>query len=343
MSFGIVTSIAAIGALICWMRADIPPKIDGLELDLEVEFRLPASETNSPASAGGAWVLRFGSVINHVQRKSQDGELKLANARYEQGRWIIPSSVFLFTGRGLRSISLDRDGKSVAGFIVPPPAKPGKKFEQWSDWGPRGISKDQPWPDSKPSYRFRVVRRIPPPPEPDPAVVEAEKFAALKPDAPLEGWLSFMNYDSPEERMQAVMQVVEARPAELVRLIRSTNSTPRESALSAVPKLSTITPEICEAVLAEGREIATGVRRFNEMKSDDPRFYDVQIELRSRFNYWKQAWWTTHQRLGLDGRPPVQEIFDLAQVRAQGTSMDEIVVNARVILEALNPAPVQTP
>ena len=35
----------------------------------------------------------------------------------------------------------------------------------------------------------------------------------------------------------------------------------------------------------------------------------------------------------------LKEIYDLALVRARGTSMDEIEVNARVILEALQPAP----
>jgi hypothetical protein len=54
------------------------------------------------------------------------------------------------------------------------------------------------------------------------------------------------------------------------------------------------------------------------------------------FNNWKQAWWTIHQRLGVAGRPPVREIHDLAAIRARGTAMAEIEVNARVILEALD-------
>ena len=343
LSFGIVLVLAAIGAFACWRLADIPPKIDGLTLDLELEFRLPVSEARSPATSDGKWSLRLGSVINHTQRKSQDGELKLGEARLENGRWIIPGSAFLFTSRGLRSIGLDLDGKSVAGFIVPLPAKPGKKFEQWSDWGPRGVSKTGPWPDSKPSFRYRVTRRIPPPPPPDSATVESEQFAALKPDAPLEEWLPFMRNDPPDERVQAVMNVIEARPTELAHLIRSTNSTTRELALSAVPNMRTIPPETLEAILAEGRDIAAGVRNFNDMKAEAPDFHEVQIQLRSRFNYWKRAWWTAHQRLGLDGRPPVQEIHDLALVRAKESSMDEIVLNARVILDALNAAPAKSP
>jgi hypothetical protein len=112
----------------------------------------------------------------------------------------------------------------------------------------------------------------------------------------------------------------------------------RELALSTVPQLTSITSEVKDAVLAEGREIADELRKFNEMKNDEPRFWDVQIQLRSRFNYWKQAWWVVHRRFGLDGRPPVKEIYDLAVVRARDTSMNEIELNARVILEALEPA-----
>jgi hypothetical protein len=273
--------------------------------------------------------------VNHVQRKSETGELKLKEARQENGRWIIPGSVEVFTMRGKRSISAQLGGKYVAGFLVPLPARPGKKFEEWSDWQPR--PRQGTWPDTNPSYRFRVQRVIPPPAPPDPEVVEAEQFAALKADAPLEEWLSFLNSRSTQERINAVAAVTQKRQPELGWLIRSTNSPTREAALTIVPYLSTISPEVTNAILADGRDIAEAIQRFNQMKTDEPRFLDEQVQLRSRFNYWKQAWWTVQQRLGLDGRPPVREIRDLAAIRAKETTMDEIVVNADAILAALDP------
>jgi hypothetical protein len=152
--------IAAGGAvlLVAWRGADIPPKIAGRELMLEVEWRLPAGETSPPAGIAGASSFTLGSVANHRQRKSGKGELKTAEARLENGRWIIPASVFLFTSRGLRSIGAELGGKSLGGFIVPLPARPGPKFERWSDWGPLGPAPDRPWPETKTSFRFRVVR-----------------------------------------------------------------------------------------------------------------------------------------------------------------------------------------
>jgi hypothetical protein len=102
--------------------------------------------------------------------------------------------------------------------------------------------------------------------------------------------------------------------------------------------LTSLAPEVSEAVLAEGRDIAEGIRRFNGMKQDDADSYAVQSELRSRFSYWHRAWWTVHQRTGVDGRPPVQAILDLALVRAKEPSMDEIVANARAHLGGLTVA-----
>jgi hypothetical protein len=168
-------------------------------------------------------------------------------------------------------------------------------------------------------------------------VVKAEKFAALKPEAPLSDWLAFFEPRAPEQRLTAIATVAHQRPAELAQLIRSPDSRLREPALSAVEWFTQVPPEVSEAVLAEGRAVATGVRRFNEMKTDETGFREVQVELRTRFSYWRHAWWRVHQITGVDGRPPVQEILDLALVRAKDTSMDEIVINARAHLDGLKP------
>lgn len=336
VSCGLVIGIAAITTVISWLLADIPPKIGGRYLNLEVEIRLPVGQTNPPTSVIKDPKLTLGSVINHKQRKSEDGELRLAEARFENGRWIVPGSVRVFTMRGRRSIYSQMGSESVQGFLVPLPARPGKKFENWSEWEPRPRG-GATWPDTNPSYRFRVQRVLPPPPEPDPAIVEAERFAALKPDAPLEQWLVFLRREAPEDRNQSILKVVNARQPELAKLIASTNCATREMALNTVMNLSRVSPEVSEAVLAEGRQLGSALKDFNQMKSDDPDFYNVQVALRSRFSYWHHAWWRVHQITRVDGRPPVQEILDLARVRAKDTSMDEIVINAEAHLRGLEP------
>jgi hypothetical protein len=227
--------------------------------------------------------------------------------------------------------------KMLAGFIIPLPARPGSKFESWSEWGPRMRAGNAAWPDTNASYRFRVQRVVPPPPAPGPEVVEAQQFASLKPEAPLRDWLAFLRPEAPEERTQAILNLAEQRPAELADEIFSTNAPTREAALTVAKQMKNVTPEIRDAIIAEGKNITEGLRRFNTMKSDDPNFWSAQRELHMRFAYWKQAWWSVHKKLGLDGRPPVQEMHDLALVRAEDTTMDELVVNAKAILNALNP------
>jgi len=129
---------------------------------------------------------------------------------------------------------------------------------------------------------------------------------------------------------------IEDRQDELAQLIRSQDAGARELALPAVTGMQRISPVISQALLAEAELIKDGIRDFNRMDEKDAAFLSVQVELRSRFNYWKRAWWTAFHQLGIDGRRPVEEIHDLATERSRGTSMDEIVLNARVVLDALD-------
>lgn len=338
-STGVVLLLTSVATVLCWTLADIPPKADGKELRLEVELRLPAGETMPAVFDKDKNSFTVARVSNHRRANSWPGEMDFFKASEVNGRWIIPASGFLFTRRGMRVIEVQIEGRPMEGFSLTLPPNPGTRFTEWSDWLPRMMAKDQPWPDTRLSYRFRMRPIEPPPPEPTQEELTAKKFAALKPEAPLVQWLDFVD-DSVPERATAAMAIVSARQTELAQLVSNPDAAVREKTLSAIPSLRAPTAEITEATLAEGREIASGIRRFNEMRVEDPQFYNVQVELRTRFNYWKQAWWTIHQIQNLDGRPPVQEIFDLAQIRAQGTSMDEIVLNARVILGALDrPAP----
>lgn len=173
------------------------------------------------------------------------------------------------------------------------------------------------------------------PPPPDPATVRAAEFAALKPDASLEQLLPFLFEGPTPERTAVVTKAIAERQPELASLIRSTNETAREYALRAVSYATPPAPELVEAVLAEGRAIADGIRQFNALPETDPG-YNTAPDLRSRFNEWKHAWWIIAQELGVDGRPPVQEIRDLAAVRDKDTTMHEIELNARTVLEHLN-------
>jgi len=336
-SCGIVALIAGIAAGLAWLLADIPPEVDGRELALDVEVRLPAGETVPPAAGAGDSYVALGAASGGTLRKTQRGELSVAAARLEDGRWIVPGSVLVFTTRGRRILDVVIGGTTRAGFVVPLPRRPGRQFERWSDWLPHPRAGSPPWPASRPSYRFRVRPIEPPPPPASEEELAAQRFAALAPSSPLVEWLRFVGHDQSEERVAVAMAVVAERQGELAEAI-GLGGTEGENALVAVTRLGAVSPQVAEAVLAEGRGLADSIRDFNGMSADDPDFYTVQVVLRSRFSYWHRAWWTVHRLTGADGRPPVQAILDLVRERAEGTTMDEIVVNARAHLDGLHDA-----
>ncbi|MFC1849064.1 hypothetical protein ACFL27_02535 [candidate division CSSED10-310 bacterium] len=332
ISWGIVVVLSALGALFSWLLADIPPEIDGYLLDLAIEFRLSTEETEPPQASDDTF-MTLQCLSGRVVRKMQTGTLDLAAIRQEDGYWILPATAYIFTSRGKRLIHLVIDDETAATFIVPLPRWPGRRHEKWSKWLLYPTQEDSKWRGT--SYRFRVQRIIPSPPSPDPEVPMADAFTALDPGSPLIEWLEYVNYDQLPERINTAMSVIESRQEELAQLIRSDDIDVRESAMVAVIRLIHITPVVTEAVLADGKEIETNIRRFNTMTPTDPEFYNFQVELRSRFSYWHRAWWNIHQRTDVDARPPVQNILDLAEIRAKETSMDEIVINARAHLDGI--------
>jgi len=162
---GAVMLLALLSAAVARALADVPPTIDGQELTLEIEVRLPAGAT---VGTGSEPYFHLHSVVRRTARKSGRGEIRPTEARLEDGRWIVPGSAHLFTGRGMRSIGIVLPGQEPFGFLVPLPARPKPAHEAWSDWFPRPKPPNPPWPDSKPSFRFRV-RRIGEAAAPDPA------------------------------------------------------------------------------------------------------------------------------------------------------------------------------
>jgi hypothetical protein len=342
ISCGAMLVLAGGAAAVSRLLADVPPRLNGHLLNLAVEVRMPVGEPDpSPAKEKSRDELTLGSInpLTHVQRASEDGVLRVGEAKKVDGRWVIPGSVLIFTSRGDRAIAIVMDGKSRGGFIVPLPAHPGGQFAQWSEWLPSQRGPGQPWPDNEISYRFRVEEQIPAPPAPDPEIARTAEFNALAPDAPLEKWLAFMREDMPAERRAAVLQKAQERPTELAALIRSKDENTAETAMNALMSLKTIDPAVVQAMRDVGEDIAADIRRFNDMKPDDPSAMELAWRARTRFGTWHRAWWTVHQNSGIDGRPLIEEILALAKVHPENVHMDEVIVNGEAHLNGIPKAP----
>lgn len=163
LSLGAVLAVVGSIAGVARALADVPPEVDGEPLWLVVEVRFPPDRWASAAELPADAVLRLGACgrLDRTVRVQRDGLLFADDARREEGGWVVPGIVELFTSRGLRILDVVLEGNSAAGFIVPVPAHPGAREREWSDWLPR------PRPDGGPAatpltYRFRVVKRSEP-------------------------------------------------------------------------------------------------------------------------------------------------------------------------------------
>lgn len=132
------------------LLADVPPTLGGETVALAVEFRWPAGQP-LPAADSTEWFLRLHSLTAGTLRTSRNGPLWREDARQEDGHWIVPGAVSLFTERGDRIIDVVPDSILKNGFKVPIGRSPKRSQLEWSEWLPRTTG-----PDGI-TYRFRVV------------------------------------------------------------------------------------------------------------------------------------------------------------------------------------------
>jgi hypothetical protein len=158
-SAGTITVLLAVIAGVAWLLADIPPQIDGEELFLLTEIRWPANNTPAPRELSAPYI-RFGALSGSVARKIESGSVFVDDARQDQGRWILPGAVPIFTQRGQRLLDVGAGDKSLAAFIVPLRRYPGEAERQWSDWLPAPRAGDTA-PDRF-TYRFKVIKQSEP-------------------------------------------------------------------------------------------------------------------------------------------------------------------------------------
>jgi hypothetical protein len=330
-AWGAALALAALITSICWAFADIPPAIDGHELMLEVEIKLPVGVTNSPALGVGESHLNLGSLSGHTQRKAHDGMLNPAAARLEDGRWIVPGEVLVFTMRGKRALDIELNGEQIQGFMVPLPARPGKRFEEWSQWGPRPPAGMPPWPDSKPSYRFRVRQILPPPPGPPPEDHEAKgaaeqraRFDAMKPDAPITEWMRFTVYGTPEDQVAAAISHIVGRTnfiGEWMPLVLGEDAEQAGELLKLVTRMPDPSSDLVPPMQAIGRDLAERIRKVNATTVEQDPSYLAAADVSIRFSWWMEAARFLRDKNGSDFAPELKVILELSRLRPDSHSM----------------------
>jgi hypothetical protein len=329
ISLGVLLLIAGVATVICRLIAHVPPTIDGQELNLEVEFRFPANNnTTNPPTAEGKWYVQLDPNTSlNPDHASGYGEIKTA-ARLEDGRWIVPTVVPLFTERGMRSVTLFKEGSKdeIISFGLPVPGRPGKAFEEWSDWIPRQQSAGQPWPATRATCRFRVQVRPPPPPQAayvDETAVKAEAaFVALPPDAPLSQWLPYTTYDQPQN--ERALQAIAKRPnlpREIEELALGDDQEMASAAIRCVTKLSIPLEPFNGPMQKVGQNIAERIRKVNAVPVEQDPSYLGAADISVRFSAWHSTISVLREKAGGDFIPELKTILELSRVRKDSHAM----------------------
>ncbi|MGV3710517.1 MAG: hypothetical protein ACO1Q7_16930 [Gemmatimonas sp.] len=170
-SVGAVLLITGAVAGVSRLQADIAPTIDGEPLMIMVEARYPSTQKESPATVPGISSLTLHSVSGGTQRVSETGALWKEDARLEDGRWVVPGAVGLFTERGDRVIDIALNDSIKSGFLTSIPRRPGKEYLEWSEWYPRD-GKGGPLKESGVVYRYRLQKASQP--------IRTEKLGAFE-------------------------------------------------------------------------------------------------------------------------------------------------------------------
>jgi hypothetical protein len=304
---GVLLVLEGIVALIAWGLADIPPQINGHELDLVVEVRLPAGADKPPVLEGKQFIEFERGGKGSVPRAQEIGTLDVAKARQEDGRWIVPGSVHIFTTREYRFLTVVLSEKDATGFQLIFPGHPGPEYAKWSTWQP-DTGAAAPWPNTRTSYRYRIQERIPvvevPPPDP---------FLALTPASPLKDWMAYSDGFARDPARQALIdQQARTRLPELANLLRSSNSDESSPAFSLVTRLNLADPQILQALHDVAVSIQDQLKVFNKMSPQDPGYDDAANVPMMRFNEWGNCWLLFYRTNPTEGRPPVDAILALA-------------------------------
>ncbi len=150
-----LTHVALIGLIggVTRLLSHVPPTFEGEKLLLAVELSWPDAQAPQIPSGDAPphLALAIGGATTVLD--SRGGMLWADDARRENGRYILPGIVEIWTERKSRMLTVNTGtlGTDVATFQVPLPARPGRAQRAWSEWLPVNAH------DLR--YRFRVVKR----------------------------------------------------------------------------------------------------------------------------------------------------------------------------------------
>jgi hypothetical protein len=172
-----LAATAAILALVLglsWLAADFPPTLDGRELMVEVEVRLPGDL--EPAAPGSVPEHEWHATLtaDSGRRHSSLAPLRLAEASRVDGAWVLPAAVYLTTSDPGKTLGVQLGDAGTQYFRMSVPGRPSHVDMDWSPWQSGATTGSLlPVPEGEAaSVRYRVRYLVEPAPEPPGPVQE---------------------------------------------------------------------------------------------------------------------------------------------------------------------------
>jgi hypothetical protein len=124
--------IAAITTGLFWLGADKPPKLDGKNLALDFELRIPPTVT-FPAEPSSSNVH---ASLYANDRDNRFAEINFTGIHRDGDAVIVPGTAALMSRSSNRSLLAHIEGESGSSQFLPLrlPASPRTENEAWSDW-----------------------------------------------------------------------------------------------------------------------------------------------------------------------------------------------------------------
>jgi hypothetical protein len=132
LSILIAVGLAAVVSGLSWMGADHPPKIDGKNLTLDFEVKIPPA-VSLPAELND-YNVRASLYANN--RDNRYAKIDIHSISKADGSTIVPGNAQLMSSSAIRSlfISIGNEPGASQFIELKLPARPRKENENWSDW-----------------------------------------------------------------------------------------------------------------------------------------------------------------------------------------------------------------
>jgi hypothetical protein len=157
----VAASLLLVLAISC-LNVDLTPDSGGQGIVVVWEIRLPEEVGIAfPGKADpGEWTdeeLRL-QLVSVVSGKSGEAVFDREAFHLDDGQWILPARVSLFTSKGELCVNLSLAGLSD-GFWPPVMPTPSPSYFQWSAWSRTNNSNETPDDSSAVMYRFKFEKQ----------------------------------------------------------------------------------------------------------------------------------------------------------------------------------------